>query len=126
MDCMIGVHALYRSGNNPARLSRPKDCGTPSSKKTAVLFWQNTMYANSDIVVTPRPIHLDDKMIMWCYSRPVGYYEKLKEKFGEFNLASYWGPFASPKSSEWITNGAEYTLENEQSKLEMILRGPTK
>src|SRR5215210_2254825 len=85
-----------------------------NSKKTAVLFWQNTMYANSDIVVTPRPIHLDDKMIMWCYSRPVGYYEKLKEKFGEFNLASYWGPLASFKSSEWIANVAEYTLENER------------
>ena len=85
-----------------------------NSKKTAVLFWQNTMYANSDIVVTPRPIHLDDKMVMWCYSKPVGYYEKLKEKFGEFNLATYWGPLASPKSSEWIANAAEYTLESER------------
>jgi predicted AlkP superfamily pyrophosphatase or phosphodiesterase len=82
--------------------------------KTAVLFWQNTMYANSDIVITPRPIHLDDKMVMWCYSKPVGYYEKLKEKLGEFNLAGYWGPLASPKSSEWITNAAEYTLESER------------
>jgi predicted AlkP superfamily pyrophosphatase or phosphodiesterase len=82
--------------------------------KTAVLFWQNTMYANSDIVVTPRPIHLDDKMIMWCYSKPIGYYEQLKEKFGEFNLASYWGPLASSKSSEWIANAAEYTLERER------------
>jgi predicted AlkP superfamily pyrophosphatase or phosphodiesterase len=85
-----------------------------STMKTAVLFWQNTMYANSDIVVTPRPIHLDDKMVMWCYSKPVGYYEKLKEKFGEFNLASYWGPLASPKSSEWIANAAEYTIESER------------
>ena len=85
-----------------------------NTKKTAVLFWQNTMYANSDIVVTPRPIHQDDKMVMWCYSKPVGYYEKLKEKFGEFNLASYWGPLASPKSSEWIANAAEYTLESER------------
>ena len=85
-----------------------------NSKKTAVLFWQNTMYANSDIVVTPRPIHLDDKMVMWCYSKPVGYYEKLKEKFGEFNLASYWGPLASFNSSEWIANAAEYTLQSER------------
>ena len=85
--------------------------------KTAVLFWQNTMYASSDIVVTPRPIHLDDKMLMWCYSRPVGYYERLKEKFGEFDLASYWGPLASPKSSEWIANAAEYTLEYERPNL---------
>jgi predicted AlkP superfamily pyrophosphatase or phosphodiesterase len=88
-----------------------------NNKKTAVLFWQNTMYANSDVVVTPRPIHLDDKMIMWCYSKPVGYYEKLKEKLGEFNLASYWGPLASSKSSEWIANAAEYTLESERPNL---------
>lgn len=85
-----------------------------NSKKTAVLFWQNTMYANSDIVVTPRPIHLDDKMVMWCYSKPMGYYEKLKQKLGEFNLASYWGPLASSRSSEWIENAAEYTLESER------------
>jgi predicted AlkP superfamily pyrophosphatase or phosphodiesterase len=85
-----------------------------NTKKTGVLFWQNTMYANSDIVVTPRPIHLDDKMVMWCYSKPVGYYEELKEKFGEFNLASYWGPLASSKSSDWIANAAEYTLESER------------
>ncbi|MFL6526383.1 MAG: alkaline phosphatase family protein [Nitrososphaera sp.] len=85
-----------------------------SNKKTAVLFWQNTMYANSDIVVTPRPIHLDDKMVMWCYSKPQGYYEKLKERLGEFNLASYWGPLASSNSSEWIANAAEYTMETER------------
>jgi predicted AlkP superfamily pyrophosphatase or phosphodiesterase len=86
-----------------------------SHKKTAVLFFQNIMYANSDVIVTPRPIHLDDKMIMWCYSKPLGYYdEKLKEKFGEFDLLSYWGPFASSKSSEWIANAAEYTLEHER------------
>jgi predicted AlkP superfamily pyrophosphatase or phosphodiesterase len=85
-----------------------------SDQKTAVLFWQNTMYANSDIVVTPRPIHLDEKIVMWCYSKPIGYYEKLKEKLGEFNLASYWGPLASPNSSEWIANAAEYTLESER------------
>jgi predicted AlkP superfamily pyrophosphatase or phosphodiesterase len=54
---------------------------------------------------------------MWCYSKPVGYYEELKEKFGEFNLASYWGPLASSKSSDWIANAAEYTLESERPNL---------
>jgi predicted AlkP superfamily pyrophosphatase or phosphodiesterase len=78
------------------------------------------MYANSDIVVTPRPIHLDDKMVMWCYSKQVGYYERLKEKFGEFDLASYWGPLASAKSSEWIANAAEYTLEHERPNMLLI------
>jgi predicted AlkP superfamily pyrophosphatase or phosphodiesterase len=88
-----------------------------NGNKTAVLFWQNTMYASADIVVTPRPMHLDGKIVMWCYSKPVGYYEKLIEKFGEFDLASYWGPLASAKSSEWIANATEYTLENERPNL---------
>ena len=89
-----------------------------SSFKTAVLFWQNTMYAKSDIIVTPKPLHLEDGMVMWCYSKPVGFYDKdLKERFGEFDLAKYWGPFASYKSSEWISKATEYTLEKERPNL---------
>ncbi|MBV9177474.1 MAG: alkaline phosphatase family protein [Nitrososphaeraceae archaeon] len=88
------------------------------SFKTGVLFWQNTMYAKSDIVVTPRPLHMEDRMIMWCYSKPTGFYDtELKERFGEFNLASYWGPFASNKSSEWIAKATEYTLEKKRPNL---------
>ena len=89
-----------------------------SSLKTAVLFWQNTIYARADIIVTPRPLHFDDGMQMWCYSKPMGFYDnQLKQKLGEFNLSSYWGPLASPKSSEWICNAAKYTLENERPNL---------
>ena len=85
--------------------------------KTAVLFGQHTMFSNADIVVTPRPLHMADETIMWCYSKPVGHYEKLKSKFGEFNLASYWGPLASRESSEWIVNAALDTLENDRPDL---------
>ena len=90
-----------------------------SSFKTAVLFWQNTMYAKSDIIVTPRPLHMEDgRMIMWCYSKPAGFYDReLKQRFGEFNLATYWGPFASFKTSEWIASATEYTLEKERPNL---------
>jgi predicted AlkP superfamily pyrophosphatase or phosphodiesterase len=89
-----------------------------SSLKTAVLFWQNTMYAGSDIVVTPRPLHFQDHMEMWCYSKPIGFYDNhLKQKLGEFDLASYWGPLASSKSSEWICDAAKYTLENQRPNL---------
>ncbi|HKU49374.1 MAG TPA: alkaline phosphatase family protein [Nitrososphaera sp.] len=84
---------------------------TTASSSSAVLFWQNTMYAKPDVVVTPRPIHLDEGMVMWCYSKPVGYYEELKARLGEFDLSSYWGPLASPKSSEWIASAVEHTLE---------------
>jgi predicted AlkP superfamily pyrophosphatase or phosphodiesterase len=86
--------------------------------KTAVLFWQNTMYCEANIVVTPRPLHFDDGLVMWCYSKPVGYYDQqLKTNFGEFNLATYWGPFASHKSSEWITQATTYTLEEHRPNL---------
>jgi predicted AlkP superfamily pyrophosphatase or phosphodiesterase len=109
--------SFWEQPSSLVRAERAWDISRRNGAKTAVLFWQNTMYANSDIVVTPRPIHLDDKMVMWCYSRPAGYYEKLKEKIGEFDLASYWGPLASAKSSEWIANAAEYTLENERPNM---------
>ncbi len=85
-----------------------------SSYKTAVLFWQNTMYSNADMVLTPRPLHMDDNMIMWCYSKPPGFYEKIAEKIGKFDLTSYWGPFTSRKSSEWIEQATELVLENER------------
>jgi predicted AlkP superfamily pyrophosphatase or phosphodiesterase len=80
--------------------------------KTAVLFWQNTMFSNANIIVTPRPIHLDNGVVMWCYSKPVDYYDQqLKPKIGEFNLATYWGPLASSASSKWISEATTYTLE---------------
>jgi predicted AlkP superfamily pyrophosphatase or phosphodiesterase len=80
--------------------------------KTSVLFWQNTMFANSDYVITPRPIHLENGQVdMWCYSRPPNYYEEVVQSIGEFDLFSYWGPFASFKSSEWIAKSVEYTLQ---------------
>lgn len=80
--------------------------------KTAVLFWQNIMFANSDIIITPAPLHTEDgKMTEWCYSKPVGLYEEIANEIGEFNLMSYWGPFASYKSSEWITKSVCLILE---------------
>ena len=86
--------------------------------KTAMLFWQNSMYSNNDYVVTPRPIHLENgQMDMWCYSKPVNYYEDISREFGEFNLMNYWGPFASIKSSEWITKSVQYTIKNHRPNL---------
>jgi predicted AlkP superfamily pyrophosphatase or phosphodiesterase len=83
---------------------------TPDSR-TAVLFGQHSMYSNADFVVTPRPLHMADEMIMWCYSKPPGFYEDLKYKYGDFNLAHYWGPLASQDSSGWIVKAALDTIE---------------
>ena len=86
--------------------------------KTSVLFWQNTMFADSDFVITPRPIHLENgHMDMWCYSRPPDYYEEVSQSIGEFDLYSYWGPFASFKSTEWISKSVEFTMEKHMPNL---------
>ena len=88
--------------------------------KTALLFWQNSLYANSDIVVTPRPLHTENGLVQWCYSKPVGYYEEIVEATEPFDLKHYWGPLASFKSSEWIANAAVYTLKKHKPNLMFV------
>jgi len=116
--------SFWEQSSNLVKTDRVWDVAEKNSSKraqafkTAVLFWQNTMYCEANIVVTPRPLHFDDGLVMWCYSKPVGYYDQqLKTNFGEFNLATYWGPFASHKSSEWITRATTYTLEKHRPNL---------
>lgn len=84
---------------------------------SALLFFQNTMFATADVVVTPAPIHLDEGLVPWCYSKPVGFYEQLAEKHGGFQLPWYWGPIAGAKSSEWIAKAALDTLEQHRPTL---------
>jgi len=93
---------------------------TNPNLKTAVLFWQNSLYINSDIVITPKPIHHENKLEMWCYSKPVNYYEEIVEELGEFNLSWYWGPLTSLKSSQWILNAAQYTIKKHKPDLLMV------
>ncbi len=87
---------------------------------TALLFFQNTMFASADVVVTPAPIHLDEGLVPWCYSKPVGFYERLAERHGEFQLPWYWGPIAGSKSSEWIAKAALDILDEHRPTLTFV------
>lgn len=87
--------------------------------KTAVLFWQSTLYGNADIIITPKPMHTDHRMIPWCYSKPVGLYENLVSKIEQFDLRHYWGPMASPMSSRWIMDAAISVLKEHRPNLMM-------
>ena len=49
---------------------------------TALLFWQHILFANSDVVITPKPLHSDEGLVQWCYSKPVGYYEEVCKEIG--------------------------------------------
>jgi predicted AlkP superfamily pyrophosphatase or phosphodiesterase len=83
----------------------------------AAIFWQNTMYANANVVLTPRPLHMENQMIMWCYSKPLSFYEQMANEIGKFDLSTYWGPLASSQSSKWIGRATEYTLENKMPNI---------
>jgi predicted AlkP superfamily pyrophosphatase or phosphodiesterase len=88
--------------------------------KTALLFFQNTMFADAEVVVTPAPLHEEHALIPWCYSKPVGYSEQLAERHGSFDLAWYWGPLAGSRSSEWIVKAALDTIRDHQPTLTWI------
>lgn len=79
--------------------------------KTAALFFQQTMFAEADIVLSPAPVHTETGMIPWVYSRPADFYESLVPEIGPFNLMHYWGPMASLPSSQWIAQAAYKVLE---------------
>ncbi len=88
--------------------------------RAAVLFWQNTLYATADMIITPKPIHLEHEMIQWCYSKPVGFYEGLARGLGPFSLLHYWGPLASSQASEWIAKAAREVLREQRPELMLI------
>ncbi len=90
------------------------------SAETAILFWQFSKLTTADYVVTPAPFHLDDKMIQWYDSKPRDLYPRLKEKYGAFDLSTFWGPLASFKSSEWIAKAALDVLEEFGPRLSLV------
>ena len=88
--------------------------------KTAVLFWQNSMFANADIIITPRPLHLGRGMVQWCYSKPAGYYEEVAREIAGFKLHHYWGPAAGIGSSLWIARAAQFTWRKHKPNLLLV------
>jgi predicted AlkP superfamily pyrophosphatase or phosphodiesterase len=74
--------------------------------KVGLMFWQQSMGENVDLIVTPAPIHKHSGgMIQACYTQPASLEARLNEAVGRpFNLMNYWGPLANYKSSDWIVN----------------------
>jgi len=77
-----------------------------SGGTVGVLFWQQCLGTDSDVLLSPAPVHKHHGgMIQDCFSRPAGLYGELLKKLGRpFNLAHYWGPRASVKASSWIVD----------------------
>lgn len=84
-------------------------------KRVGVLFWQQSLGEDVDVLLSPMPVHKHHGgLIESVYSRPAGLYDDLCASVGRrFRLAHYWGPMASASASRWI---AEATAA--------LMRGP--
>jgi predicted AlkP superfamily pyrophosphatase or phosphodiesterase len=88
-----------------------------------MLFWQQSMGEDVDVVLTPAPIHKHHGgMIQDCYCQPAGLYADLCRKVGrKFNLMNYWGPLASYKASAWIAEATAALLADSELAPDLCL-----
>ncbi|QDU88646.1 Type I phosphodiesterase / nucleotide pyrophosphatase [Pirellulimonas nuda] len=74
---------------------------------SAVWFPMFSKGCGADYVCVPAPIHNPDGgESLWCYSKPDGLYQDLRERLGHFPLQHFWGPLANIQSSAWIVASA--------------------
>ncbi len=86
----------------------------------ALLFFQNSIGANAEVLLTPAPLHAPDgKTVSACYSQPPYLAANLDELMGPFPLHHYWGPGAGLASSQWIAAAAGQVLE--RGKLDLVM-----
>jgi len=85
-----------------------------AGRRVALLFWQQSMGEEVDMILSPAPIHRHHGgMILDCYSQPAGLYKTLCRRLGRpFALKHYWGPLASAKSSQWIAEATAAVLDD--------------
>jgi len=91
--------------------------------KAAMLFWQQSLGENVDIVLSPAPIHKHHGGIIEdCYCRPADLYPRLCRAVGRrFRLRQYWGPMASWKSGQWIAEATAALLRDDKLAPELCL-----
>ena len=78
--------------------------GREHGKKVGILFWQQSLGEQADLILSPKPIHKHHGgMIQDCYSQPHDLYARLCAEVGRpFDLRHYWGPLASHRATDWI------------------------
>jgi len=84
-----------------------------SGGRVALLFWQQSMGEDVDILLTPAPIHRHHGgLVQDCYGKPDGLYTDLCRRLGaSFKLHRYWGPAASAKAGDWIAAATMQVME---------------
>jgi predicted AlkP superfamily pyrophosphatase or phosphodiesterase len=87
----------------------------------ANVCWWYAMGADTDIVVTPRPIYYSDgRKAPDCYTRPPELRDRLTAKHGTFPLFQYWGPTAAIPSSRWIVSATRTIMAESAPDLTLV------
>lgn len=108
-----------------ALVSGPRiwDAFRAAGGRVAMLFWQQSLGESADVLLSPAPIHKHHGgMIQDCYCQPADLYARLCERIGrKFDLMHYWGPFASARVGDWITQATAAVLTDRQLNLDLCL-----
>ncbi|GAA0594256.1 alkaline phosphatase family protein [Kribbella sandramycini] len=116
----LGEVFLWRQHNRLVQGEKLWDVARRSNPayKVANVCWWYAMGAETDLLVTPRPIYYaDGRKAPDCYTRPVELHDRLTGKLGDFPLFTYWGPTASIRSSQWIVDASRQILAEDNPDL---------
>ena len=91
--------------------------------RVGMMFWQQSLGEDVDLVLSPRPIHKHSGgMIQDCYSKPADLFDRLNARLGRsFNLMHYWGPLASRRSTDWIVDATRAVMEDPALAPDLLL-----
>jgi predicted AlkP superfamily pyrophosphatase or phosphodiesterase len=78
---------------------------------SAKLFWWFNQGAAVNVSVTPKPYYgADGNKVFGVTGKPASVVDMVKQRFGPFPFASFWGPMAGLPCTQWIARCAETVL----------------
>lgn len=91
--------------------------------RVGMMFWQQSMGEEVDLLLTPAPIHTHGGgMVMDCYSQPATLYRELVRRVGgKFKLHRYWGPLAHANVGDWIAASVAEVLHDPELRPDLLL-----
>ncbi|HEV3386516.1 MAG TPA: nucleotide pyrophosphatase/phosphodiesterase family protein, partial [Gemmata sp.] len=89
--------------------------------KVAKLFWWFNQGAAVDISVTPKPHYaVDGNKAFGIAGNPPAVPASLEKQLGPFPFATFWGPMAGKRSTEWIAAAAALVLLDHKPDLTLV------